>query len=53
MNNNEIIETFLKKEIQKEINQATAHLKGSILDEDGMDADRKLIIDAVTMKVQA
>ena len=41
----EILESNLKKEIQRDIKKATAHLQGSILDDDGTDVDRKMIID--------
>lgn len=50
--NIEILESNLKKLVLREINIVTAQLKGSILDDDGMDADKKQIIEQVTMKLQ-
>ena len=51
MSNIDMLEVSLKKEIQRDIKIATSHLKGSILDDEDMDVDKKMIIDQVTNKV--
>ena len=45
MGNMEMLEESLKNNIQREIKIATAHIKGSIFDDEDMDDDKKMIID--------
>ena len=48
-----MLEASLKKDIQKDIKIATAHLKGSIYDEDGMDNNQKVIVNQISKQVQS
>ena len=42
-----MLDEALKKDIQNEIKVATAHLQGSVLDGENIDADKKILIAQV------